>query len=127
MGIVCVSAAEALNRIPRSSLLVASPGCGAPDTLLRAIPEVCAGHDWTLFTGLLLGDYPFLDAVEDEDLRYLTFHVMRPARAAVSSGKVGFLPLRYSQVGRLIRSWAERRPLVALVRLTPPDAHGQAS
>jgi 4-hydroxybutyrate CoA-transferase len=113
--------------IPDSAILVASPGSGAPETLLRNIPRVCEGREWTLFTGLLLGDYSFLDAVEDHTLRYVKSHVMKPVQEAVRVGNVDFVPVRYSHIGSMIEKWGKSRPVAALVRLTQPDRTGTAN
>ena len=57
------TAAEALARVPADAHLVSQPGMGAPSTLLGALGSVCAGRGWTLSSGLLRDDYPFLPAV----------------------------------------------------------------
>ncbi|MCV6991685.1 acetyl-CoA hydrolase/transferase family protein [Mycobacterium timonense] len=104
--------------------LVAGPGCGAPTTLLHAINKEAAGRGWTLSSGLLLGDYPFLDAVRAGDLRYRTWHVMAPVADLVADGVAAFLPARASRIAALLQA---RGVDVALVRVTPPDRHGYRS
>src|SRR5262245_6623877 len=99
--------------------MVASPGCGAPTTLLRGIgvhAELVAGS--SLYSGLLLDDYPFLPAVEAAQVSYGTWHVMRPIRRLVADGTIPFYPVRGSQVPNLIRALGVD---TALVRVTPPD------
>jgi acyl-CoA hydrolase len=104
--------------------LVASPGCGAPTTLLHAVNKEAPGRDWTLSSGLLLGDYPFLDAVRCGNLRYRTWHVMAPVSELVADGVAGFVPARASRVAALLGAHGVD---VALVRVTPPDRHGYCS
>jgi 4-hydroxybutyrate CoA-transferase len=120
-----VDAEQALAQIGPGRRLVASPGCGAPTTLLRAIgehPEAIEGSH--LYSGMLLGDYPFADAVRAGTIRYGTWHVMAPVRDLVRDGTVAYFPVRGSQVPRLI----ERLGIdVALVRVSPPDRHGYCS
>lgn len=119
-----VDAAEALSTIPAGAHVVAGPGCGAPTSLLAALGKVAPGRDWTLSSGLLLGEYPFLDLVRDGVLAYRTWHVMAPVRGLVADGTVGFLPIRAS---RLADALAARGVDAALVRITPPDRYGFCS
>jgi len=117
-----ISCAEALDRIGSGRRIIASPGCGAPTTLLEAIgsdPDRIQGSH--LFSGLLLGDYPFLDAVGEGTIGYGTWHVMPPVRRLVTDGTVDFYPVRGSQVPALLRHLDVD---VALVRVAPPDRHG---
>jgi 4-hydroxybutyrate CoA-transferase len=116
--------ASALALVPPRAHLVAGPGCGAPSTLLGALGKVAPGRDWTLSSGLLLGDYPFLDLVRSGSLAYRTWHVMAPVRDLVADGTVGFVPARASRVVPLL---AARGVDAALVRVTPPDRQGYCS
>jgi 4-hydroxybutyrate CoA-transferase len=104
--------------------LVAAPGCGAPTTLLTAVNKEAAGRNWTLSSGLLLGDYPFLDAVRAGDLRYRTWHVMAPVADLVAEGVAAFLPARASRIAAMLQACGVD---VALVRVTPLDRHGYRS
>ncbi|MFV9453495.1 acetyl-CoA hydrolase/transferase family protein [Rhodococcus sp. NM-2] len=115
---------RALALVGDGAHIVAAPGCGAPTTMLHALGKDAPGRGWTLSSGLLLGDYPFIDAVTNRDLRYRTWHVMAPIRALVAGGVVEYVPLRASQVG----SYLGRRGVdVAVVRVSPPDGHGYCS
>lgn len=104
--------------------LVAAPGCGAPTSLLRALNNQAAGRNWTLSSGLLLGDYPFLDAIRAGHLCYRTWHVMAPVAELVAGGIAEFVPARASRIAALLKTWGVD---VALVRVTPPDRHGYHS
>jgi 4-hydroxybutyrate CoA-transferase len=122
---ILVSKDEALARIGGDKVMVASPGCGAPTTLLQAIadqPDCVAGG--TLLSGLLLGEYPFLDAVCDGTIQYGTWHVMSKIRELVADGTVPFFPVRASQVPALLTEFGVN---AALVRVSPPDRHGFCS
>jgi 4-hydroxybutyrate CoA-transferase len=77
-----------------------------------------------LLSGLQLGDYPFLDAVERGALRFDTWHVHGPARRGFEEGWVGHVPCRASEVPRLLRTWGTD---TAFVRLSPPDRNGYLS
>lgn len=118
------SALDALKLVPAGTHLVAAPGCGAPSTLLAALPEAAPGRGWTLATGILLGDPGFLSAVLDGDLAYRTWHVPPAARTLVASGAVDYVPLRASRVAAHLADWGVG---AALVRISPPDAQGTVS
>lgn len=105
--------------------VVASPGCGAPSTLLQLIGDRYEDlRGLSLYSGLLLDDYRFLDGVEQGALRYGTWHVMPAVRHLVANGKVAFYPMRASQVTGLLDSLDLD---TALVRVSPPDRHGFCS
>ena len=124
MWLNTVSALDALRLIPEGAHLVAAPGCGAPDTLLQAMPEACLGRGWTLATGILLGDVAFLPAVRNGDLCYRTWHVPPSARKLVAAGTIHYVPLRASRVAAHLAAW---RVDAALVRVSPPDNAGNVS
>jgi len=118
------SARKALDRIPAGAQIVSAPGMGAPTTLLEHMGEASVGHNWTLSSGLLLGSYPFLPAVDAGELHYKTWHVMPPVRDRVASGEVGYVASRASQIAALLERW---RVGTALVRVSPPDTAGYCS
>jgi 4-hydroxybutyrate CoA-transferase len=109
----------------RGARAVSSPGCGTPSTLLEIIGAHAEDvHGLSLFSGMLLGDYPFVAGVENGHISYGTWHVMPPIRRLVAEGTVGFYPVRASQVPRLLGDLAVD---TALVRVSPPDRHGFCS
>lgn len=120
-----VPADQALGLLPRAARVVCSPGCGTPLSLLRALaaraPDLDRPH---LYSGLLLGGYPFLDELAAGQLDYTTWLAMPPARPALAAGQAAYLPARGSDVPAVIRSL---RPDVALARVTPPDRSGYVS
>lgn len=116
---------QVVDSLRGSRAVVSSPGCGAPSTLLRLLGDRCAEvPGLTLYSGMLLDGYPFLDAVESGLLRYGTWHVMPPIRSLVAEGKIGFFPMRASQVTGLLDSLETD---TVMVRVSPPDRHGFCS
>jgi acyl-CoA hydrolase len=113
---------EAMALIPLGARIVASPGCGTPETLLQALGR-CADQiaQPTLYSGLQLGAYPFLDAVEARSLRYVTWHVYGAARPSHDAGHTQYVPARASSIPLLLEEWEIN---VALVRVSEPDADG---
>ena len=118
-----VSVAEAVGKLEPTSAVVLPPGAGGANAVEREIARQAGrlrGLD--VYSGLLLSDYPFLC----DGIRYTTWHVMPPVRDAVRGGRVGFLPIRGSQVTHLFRSG--RLPLdVVVVHVSPPDNAGRCS
>ena len=118
-----VSVAEAVDVLEPTSSVVLPPGPGGANAVEREIARQAGrlrGLD--IYSGLLLSDYPFLC----DGIRYTTWHVMPTVRDAVRGGRVGFLPIRGSQVTHLFRSG--RLPLdVAVVHVSPPDNAGRCS
>jgi acyl-CoA hydrolase len=116
-------AAAALARVPTGAHLVSPPGMGAPTTLLAALGPNGAGRGWTLSSGLLL-DVPFLDAVDNGELAYRTWHVAASVVDRVADGRVGYVPARASAVPALLARWGVD---AALVRVSPPGPDGTCS
>lgn len=119
------AATAAVRTIRSGSTIVASPGCGTPETLLAALGE--AAEDLagvSLVSGLQLGSYPFLAASRAGHLPYRTWHPYGPARAALAPGMVDYVPARASAVPDLLDQW---QASVALVRVSPPDRNGWCS
>lgn len=116
---------EAVRAIPPGAAIVAAPGCGTPETLLTQLADAAdlLGGP-TLYSGLQLGAYPFLDAAAQGLLRYRTWHPYGPARAALAPGRVDYVPARASAVPGLLDQWETS---VALVRVSPPDRNGWCS
>lgn len=120
-----IPAATAVRELPRAARIVASPGCGTPETLLAAIgADADLLGSPTVYSGLQLGAYPFLAAVEAGHLDYLTWHPFGPARASVAAGHSHYVPARASAVPDLLDEW---QTTAALIRVSPPDANGNCS
>jgi acyl-CoA hydrolase len=117
-----VSEQEIVEAIGRGRRLLSAPGCGTPTTLLDLVARHAGDLQGSaLYSGLLLGDYPFIPAVEEGLISYGTWHVMPAVRTLVADGSVPFYPVRASQVPSLIRHLDVD---VVLVRVAPPDRHG---
>lgn len=110
--------------MPSGAHLVCQPGMGAPSTLLAALGATCQGRAWTLSSGILLDDYPFLPAIDAGELTYRTWHVTPAVAARVADGRVGYVPARASAVPALLDRWGVE---VALVRVSPPGQDGMCS
>jgi acyl-CoA hydrolase len=104
---------------------VLPPGCGE---VLALEKEIGRQHErlagLTIYSGLLLSDYPFL--VPEADFHYGTWHLMGPARHLVESGQAEFFPVGGSRVTELFTR-GDLRADVAFIHVSPPDAHGYCS
>lgn len=117
-----VSADAAVSVIPRGARIVASPGCGSPTSLLRAVARMTSTvPDLHLFSGLQLDYSPFIDAVRGGDLDYSTWHVLGEMRDVIHEGRANYVPARASEIPSLLSAWGVT---VALVRVSPPDDEG---
>jgi acyl-CoA hydrolase len=114
----------AVALIPDGAQIVSTSGTGEPTTLLKALDRAACGRGWTLFSGMLFGDCPFLTSVEAGELRYRTWHVTKPVRQLVQSRQAEYLPVRASAIAKLLQAHGVD---AALVRIGPPDVDGMCS
>lgn len=112
---------EAMGHVPDGARVVAAPACGSPSTLLRGLAARSHAGPVTLYTGLQIDGYPFLDEVEPARFRLVTWHVNGPLRARVGDGVVEYVPARASQVAELMAVWDVD---VTLIRVSAADADG---
>jgi 4-hydroxybutyrate CoA-transferase len=118
------TAADAIDRIPAGSHVVASPFCGLPRTLVNTLAARAEGQGLTLMTGLIFDYEAIADAVRSGDLAYRTWHLNAALEPLLAEGLISYLPMRASRVPAQLTSW---KPEVALVRVTPPDRNGWCS
>jgi len=119
-----IPASVAIDRIPEGGRIVASPTCGTPTTLVKALAERSGGRHWSLSTGLLLTHDPIAEAARRGDLGYSTWHIAAALEPMLADGLISYVPLRASRVPHHV---AATKPDAALVRLTPPDPNGWCS
>lgn len=112
---------DAMALVGSGAKVVASPGCGAPSTLLAGLAQRSHEVAIELFSGLQIDGAPFLADADLDHLHYRTWHVMGPVRALVEAGRVHYVPVRASEVPRLLGLWGVD---VTLLRVSPADHHG---
>ncbi|MCX2934328.1 hypothetical protein ORI20_29095 [Mycobacterium sp. CVI_P3] len=118
------SLVDVLDRIPAEGRIIAGAQCGGPTSLLREVAQRSSGRGWLLCTGLLLDDGGVYEAVRSGELNLSTWHVTGGCRDLVEEGLVDYLPVRASQLEKLIAAWDVD---AAIVRVTPPDSDGWCS
>ncbi|MDP9429478.1 MAG: acetyl-CoA hydrolase [Actinomycetota bacterium] len=115
-----------LEKIPAGSSILLPPTCGTPvgmEELIAFESERLAGS--RVWSGLLLGTYPFTEEPHRHRLRYGTWHLARRLRGLAEAGLIDSYPLRASNVGDFIR----RKQIddVVVVQVAPPDPDGYCS
>lgn len=122
-----VSAAAALERVRSGMRVFIGSGCAAPQTLVEALvergPEV---YDVEVLHILTQGAAPYSNPALKDHFRQNSFFIGGNVRGAIHEGAADYTPLFLSEAPRLFR---ERRMHldVALVQVSPPDAHGFCS
>ena len=115
---------ELMSALPVGARIVASPGCGAPTTILESLDRIAEPtQQLSLYSGLQLS-YPYIDAVKTGRLKYSTWHVMPEIRDLVDNNSVSYIPARASEVPSLLKQWQID---TAFLRVSPPDQNGLVS
>ncbi len=122
-----VSATEAIRLIQPGHRVFVHGGAATPITLLNELTaQALRLHDVELIHLHLEGPAPYADASLVGHLRMTPMFVGVNQRQAVREGRAEYLPIFLSETPQLFRSG--RRPVdVALVHVSPPDAHGFVS
>lgn len=123
-----VKPAEAMAAIPDGSKVIFPHGCVEPAALYDAfVEQVERFHNLTVYSGLQFGDYPFLRRGLGTNFQYITWHAAPRIRRLFQEKKVGFLPLRFSEIVKVISKAGLVRPDVVITQVSPPDRDGYVS
>jgi 4-hydroxybutyrate CoA-transferase len=125
-GKTAEAAREAVSVIGDGMRVLIGSGAAAPAALIDALCEHATSvKDVEICQLLTLGDAPYVDEKMHAHLRHNAFFIGANTRAAVQRGDADFTPVFLSEIPALFRSIL---PIdVALVQVTPPDAHGFCS
>ncbi len=121
------TADDALRCITSGMRVYIQPGCGEPEALvgalLRRAPFL---HDVEVVHLLTLGCADYVSTDMAKHFRHNAFFIGGNVRDAVNDGRADYTPINLSEVEDLFESRA--MPLdVALIQVSPPDAHGFCS
>ncbi|HYD49393.1 MAG TPA: acetyl-CoA hydrolase/transferase C-terminal domain-containing protein [Terriglobales bacterium] len=117
-----LSAREAVARISDGSRVILPHGCVEPTAFYEALQQERARfRQLQLYSGLQFGDYPFLAEGLGENFGYTTWQASAKLRPLFRQGKVDFLPLRFSEVTRIVAHDGPVRPDVVVIQTTPVD------
>ncbi|MBL8900095.1 MAG: GNAT family N-acetyltransferase [Planctomycetes bacterium] len=120
-------AAGAIAKIAPGRRLLIGSGAAEPKRLVEALvthgAHLC---DNEIVHILTLGPAPYVAPEMAGRFRHTAFFIGANVRAAVNEGRADFMPVFLSEIPELLRS--RRVPIdVALVQVSPPDAHGFCS
>jgi acyl-CoA hydrolase len=118
---------EALRAVKSGMRVYIQPGCAEPETLVEALlkraPFV---HDVEVVHLLTLGCADYVRPEMAGHFRHNAFFIGGNVREAVNDGRADYTPIYLSELEDLFESGA--MPLdVALIQVSPPDAHGFCS
>jgi len=122
-----VTALEAVTHIKRGQRVFIGSGAAEPQALVAALADRGADlADNQLIHIRSLGIAPYTESKFSDKFRYNTFFIGDSVRSAVSEGVADYTPIFLSEVPALFRTG--KAPIdVALIQVTPPDAHGYCS
>ncbi len=121
------TAREAISLIRRGDRVFIGSACGEPQELVRALTHFGEDlADTEILTVLTLGVAAYAEPKYADRFRANAFFIGNSIRGAVGECRADYTPIFLSQVPHLFRS--RRVPIdVALICVTPPDAHGYCS
>jgi len=121
------AADEALRSVQSGMRVYIQPGCAEPETLVEALmrrgPFV---HDVEIVHMMTLGAAPYVAPEMAGHFRHNAVFIGGNVREAINEGRADYTPIYLSEIEELFETGA--MPLdVALLELSPPDAHGFCS
>jgi acyl-CoA hydrolase len=123
-----VTAAEALQALdPGPHRILIGSGCAEPDLLVDAL--MARGRQLSgseLVHLLTLGPAPYVQPPHSDHFHHTALFIGPNVRTAVADGRAGYLPVFLHEIPRLLR-YSEAGVDVALIQVSPPDAHGFVS
>ncbi len=118
---------EALRAVQSGMRVYIQPGCAEPETLVEALlrrgPEV---SDVEIVHMMTMGAAPYVAPEMAGHFRHNAVFIGGNVRQAINEGRADYTPVYLSEIEELFESGT--MPIdVALVALSPPDAHGFCS
>ncbi len=123
-----VKPTEAIAAIPDGSKVIFPHSCVEPTVLYDAFTEqVERFHNLTVYSGLQFGEYSFLRKGLGTNFQYVTWQAAPRIRKLFQEKKVGFLPLRFSEIVKVVSKDGLVQPDVVITQVSPPDQDGYVS
>jgi 4-hydroxybutyrate CoA-transferase len=118
---------EALRCVQSGMRVYIQPGCAEPETLVEALmrrgPFV---HDVEIVHMMTMGAAPYVAPEMAGHFRHNAVFIGANVRDAINDGRADYTPIYLSEIEGLFESGA--MPIdVALIEVSPPDAHGFCS
>jgi 4-hydroxybutyrate CoA-transferase len=121
-----VSAADAVAVVGSGSRIFVHGACATPAPLLDALCARGGLEDVRLYHLHTAGPAPFAAGGREGAFRSISLFTGGPLREAVAAGRADYVPIFLSDIPGLFLSGAVALD-VALLQLSPPDAHGLCS
>lgn len=121
------TAEDALSRVKSGMRVYIQPGCAEPETLVEAlIARAPFVNDVQVVHLLTLGRADYVAPEMSGHFRHNAFFIGNNVREAVNDGRADYTPVYLSELEGLFES-GDIRLDVALIQVSPPDAHGFCS
>ncbi|WP_437580739.1 GNAT family N-acetyltransferase [Sorangium sp. So ce887] len=121
------TAEEAIRAIPRGRRILVGSGAAEPGDLVNAMVQ-SGDHlaDNEIVHLMTEGPAPYVRPGLERRFRHTAFFIGQNVREAVHEGRADFMPVFLSEIPSLFLSRRVRID-VALIQVSPPDAHGFVS
>jgi len=120
------TADEVVRHVRSGTNVFVHGACATPTPLLHALAARTDLEDVRLYHLHTSGEAPFAEPDQAGRLRSVSLFTGPPLRRAIAEGRADFVPVFLSDIPALFESG--QVPLdVALLQLSPPDAHGLCS
>jgi acyl-CoA hydrolase len=122
-----MSAGDALRCVESGMRVYIHPGCAEPEVLVEALIERAPYvRDVEIVHMMTMGSAPYVAPEMEGHFRHNAMFIGGNVRQAVNEGRADYTPVFLSEIESLFESGA--MPLdVALIQVSPPDAHGYCS
>jgi 4-hydroxybutyrate CoA-transferase len=118
---------EALGCVASGMRVYIQPGCAEPETLVEALmkraPYV---HDVEIVHMMTMGTAPYVARDMAGHFRHNAMFIGANVRDAINDGRADYTPIYLSEIEGLFES-GDMPIDVALIQVSPPDAHGFCS
>ncbi len=126
-----VNAEAAIRAIPDHCNVVMPGGCAEPVTLFAAFAaNIERFESLTVYSGFGFGRYGYLARGLGTNFRYVTWQASGTLRALFKENdrnKIGFVPIRLSDLNRVVHRDGPIRPDVVIIQTSLPQADGTVS
>jgi len=123
----CVTPEEALRVVSSGMRVYIHPGCAEPEVLVEALmAQAPRLHDVEVVHIMTLGRADYVAPEMAGHFRHNAMFIGANVREAVNEGRADYTPIFLSEIETLFESG--QMPIdVALIQVSPPDAHGFCS
>ena len=122
-----MSPADAMRCVESGMRVYIHPGCAEPELLIEALMERAPFvRDVEIVHLMTMGSAPYVAPEMEGHFRHNAVFIGGNVRKAVNEGRADYTPVFLSEIEELFTSGA--MPIdVALIHVSPPDAHGYCS